>query len=264
MTNVGPNPGGTASASTPRNIKLREVVLSVADDQPTFWDKVESGLWEPETLALLDQQITPGTTFLDLGAWVGPTALYAAACGARVIALEADPVALAQLHRNLAVNPALAQRIEILARAVHAAEGRVPFGARRKPGDSMSSVLIAPGTATWMADTITPLALAARIGAGGRLFVKLDIEGGEYELLPSMRPLVDRADCRVLVSFHPGILATAMPDAAQREAATARALEVFSGFAPHALERSGLFARKPDAAAIAAGAAPDKWLFVRD
>src|SRR5512134_2015551 len=205
MTNLDRSP-----ADAPRNIRLRETVLSVADDQPTFWDKVEGGRWEPETLALIDQQITPGTTFLDLGAWVGPTALYAAARGARVIALEADPVALAQLRRNLAVNPALAQRIEVLARAVHAADGRVTLGARRKPGDSMSSVLIAPGAATWVVDAITPLALAARIGPG-RLFVKLDIEGGEYELLPSMRPLVDRADCQVLVSFHPAILATVMP-----------------------------------------------------
>jgi FkbM family methyltransferase len=229
----------------PRKIQLREVVLSVADDQPTFWDKVEGGLWEPETLALMDQQITPGTTFLDLGAWVGPTALYAAARGARVIALEADPVALDQLRRNLAVNPALAQRIEVLARAVHAVEGRVAFGARRKPGDSMSSVLIAPGTTTWEVDTITPAALAARIGPSGRLVIKIDIEGGEYELLPAMRPLLERSDCRVLVSFHPGILATVMPEPAQREAATRRALEAFEGYAAHAL-------------------APDQWLFVRD
>lgn len=254
------NPGQIESGAS-RTVKLREAVLCVADDQPTFWDKAESGRWEPETLALIDRQVMPGTIFLDLGAWVGPTALYAAARGARVIALEADPAALAQLRRNLDVNPALARRIEVLACAVHAAEGRVTLGARRKPGDSMSSVLIAPGAATWLADTITPPALAARVGPG-RLFVKLDIEGGEYELLPSMRPLVDRPDCRVLVSFHPGILATVMPDAAQREAATARALEVFSGFVPHALERGGLVARKPDAAAIAAGAAPDQWLFV--
>jgi FkbM family methyltransferase len=237
------NSDRTASGA-PRNIRLGGMVLSVADDQPTFWDKVEAGLWEPETLALIDQQIAPGTTFLDLGAWVGPTALYAAARGARVIALEADPVALAQLQRNLAVNPALAQRIEVLARAVHATEGRVAFGARRKPGDSMSSVLIAPGAATWVVDTITPQALAARIGAGGRLFIKIDIEGGEYELLPAMRPLLERPDCRVLVSFHPGILATVMPEAAQREAATRRALAAFEGFAAHAL-------------------APDQWLFVK-
>jgi len=255
-------PGQTAS-SAPRKRRLREAFLFVADEQPTFWDKVERGQWEPETLALIEDQITPGTTFLDLGAWVGPTALYAAARGARVIALEADPVALSQLRRNLDVNPELARNIEVLARAVHATEGRVPFGARRKPGDSMSSVLIAPGAATWLADTITPAALAARIGPG-RLFIKLDIEGGEYELLPAMRPLVDRADCRILVSFHPGILATAMPDATQREAATARALEVFRGFASHALERRGLVVRKAEAAAIAAGAATDQWLFVRE
>jgi FkbM family methyltransferase len=252
----------TASGAL-RKRRLRETLLNVADDQPTFWDKVESGRWEPETLALIEQQVGPGTTFLDLGAWVGPTALYAAARGARVVALEADPVALSQLRRNLDVNPELARNIEVLARAVHATEGRVPFGARRKAGDSMSSVLIAPGAATWMADTITPAALAARIGPG-RLFIKLDIEGGEYELLPAMRPLLDRADCRALVSFHPGILATAMPDAAQREAATAHALEVFSGFASHALDRGGLAARRAEAAAIAAGAATNTWLFVRE
>lgn len=229
---------------TPRKVKLGGTDLSIADDQPTFWDKVEGGRWEPETLALMDRQIAPGTTFLDLGAWVGPTALYAAARGARVIALEADPVALDQLRRNLAANPHLAERIEVLARAVHATEGSVAFGARRKPGDSMSSVLIAPGAVSWVAETITPAALAARIGPGGRLFIKIDIEGGEYELLPAMRPLLERPDCRVLVSFHPGILATVLPDAAQREAARLRALAAFEGFAAHAL-------------------APDQWLFVK-
>lgn len=236
-------PGRTTSGA-PRRIQLRETVLSVADDQPTFWDKVERGLWEPETLALIDSHVTPGTTFLDLGAWVGPTALYAAARGARVIALEADPVALDQLRRNLAVNPALAQRIEVLARAVHATEGRVTFGARRKAGDSMSSVLLAPGAVTWVAEAITPAALAARIGSQERLFIKIDIEGGEYELLPAMRPLLERPECRVLLSLHPGILATVLPDAAQREAATRRALEAFAGFNAHAL-------------------APDQWLFVK-
>jgi FkbM family methyltransferase len=236
---------GRSAPGAPREIRLREAVLRVADDQPTFWDRAESGLWEPETLALIADQITPGTTFLDLGAWVGPTALYAAARGARVIALEADPVALAQLRRNLAVNPALAPRIEVLARAVHATEGPVTFGARRKPGDSMSSVLVAPGAVTWVADTITPLALAARIGAEERLFIKIDIEGGEYELLPAKGPLHERSQCRVLLYLHPGILATVLPDAAQREAMTRRALEAFAGFDARAL-------------------APDQWLFVRD
>jgi FkbM family methyltransferase len=227
-----------------REIRMRAAALRVADDQPTFWDRVERGAWEPEALALLEREVAPGTTFLDLGAWVGPTALYAASLGARVIALEADPVALDQLRRNLAANPALAARIEVLARAVHASEGSVAFGARRKPGDSMSSVLIAPGAVSWVAQTITPAALAARIGPAGRLFIKMDIEGGEYELLPAMRPLLERPDCRVLLSLHPGILAAVQPDAAQREAATRRALDAFAEFTAHAL-------------------APDQWLFVR-
>jgi hypothetical protein len=120
----------------------------------------------------------------------------------------------------------------------------VAFGARRKPGDSMSSVLVGPGAATWTVATITPSALAARVGPAERLFIKIDIEGGEYELLPAMRPLLERPDCRVLLSLHPGILATVLPDAAQREAMKDRALDAFADFTAHAL-------------------APDQWLFVR-
>ncbi|MCC6212516.1 MAG: FkbM family methyltransferase [Burkholderiales bacterium] len=231
--------------AAPREVRMRSATLRVADDQPTFWDKVARGQWEPETLALLEHEIAPGTTFLDLGAWVGPTALYAAALGARVIALEADPVALHQLQRNLAANPALAARIEVLARAVHASEGPVAFGARRKPGDSMSSVLVAPGAVTWVARTITPAALAARIGAEARLFIKIDIEGGEYELLPAMGPLLARPNCRVLLSLHPGILATVIAHAPQRELATRGALAAFEDYAARQL-------------------APEQWLFARD
>src|SRR3712207_221008 len=94
-------------------------VIRVADDQPTFWDRVEAGRWEPETLAAIDRLVDHRTTFLDLGAWVGPTALYAAGIARRVVAAEADPAALDQLRRNLAANPGLAARIEVVPRAVH-------------------------------------------------------------------------------------------------------------------------------------------------
>ena len=46
---------------------------------------------------------------------------------------------LEQLKRNLAVNPDLARRIEVVAGAIHASQGPVTLGARRKAGDSMSS-----------------------------------------------------------------------------------------------------------------------------
>ena len=103
-------------------VRIGGRTIRVADEQPTFWERVAGGRWEPGTLAAIDRLVDRRTTFLDLGAWVGPTTLYAAAVARRVIAVEADPAALDQLQRNLAVNPDLAQRIEVVPRAIHAHE----------------------------------------------------------------------------------------------------------------------------------------------
>src|SRR5687768_12227840 len=127
----------------PRRVKINGRTIHVADEQPSFWAKVEAGDWEPATLAFIDEQVDEATTFLDCGAWVGPSSLYAAFRARRVVAVEADPAALDQLRRNLAVNPALTEKIEVVPRALATAPGLVTMGARRKPGDSMSSVLLA-------------------------------------------------------------------------------------------------------------------------
>lgn len=181
-------------------------VLRVDDDQPTYWDRVEAGLWEPETVAAIERLVGPGTAFLDLGAWVGALSLVAAASGASVLAVEADPAALAQLRRNVAANPDLAGRVEIVAKAVAPRPGPVRLGARRKPGDSMSSALLARAGTTWSAEAVTPKALAGLVPESRRLVAKLDIEGGEYALLPVLAPLLARPGTVLLVSFHPAIL----------------------------------------------------------
>jgi FkbM family methyltransferase len=250
----------------PRPVRIGTRMIHVADDQPTFWDRVEAGRWEPGTLALIDRLVDGGTTFLDLGAWVGPTALYAAARARRVLAVEADPAALEQLKRNLAVNPDLAQRIEVVAGAIHAHQGPVTLGARRKAGDSMSSTLLAGSEHTWTAAAITPAQLAQRLRPDERLIIKMDIEGAEYALLPHLGPLLDCADA-ILVAFHPTILAAALGNHREAARQTRVALSALAGFAAHRVTTDG---------AVAGGVAPlltrwrlrvhlpgDEWLFMR-
>ena len=38
----------------------------------------QTGTWEPELLDALERLISPGDAILDIGAWVGPTSLFAA------------------------------------------------------------------------------------------------------------------------------------------------------------------------------------------
>ena len=244
-----------------RRVRLGQHEIAVADDQPTFWDRVEAGTWEPGTLATLIPLLSAGTTFLDLGAWVGPLSLLAAAEGARVVAVEADPAARDQLRRNLAANPVLAERIEVIEAAIAPEPGTVRLGARRKPGDSMSSVLLADGPAGWTAPAITPAMLAARLGSPGRLVVKIDVEGAEYALLPHLGPLLGGPEVSVLMSFHPVILSQAgVSDVTGR---TRAAVAIFAGWSSFAIGEDGPLAIGPLVPSRFSTDETETWLFRR-
>jgi FkbM family methyltransferase len=212
-----------------RMIKINGRSIRVDDEQPTFWTKVETGRWEPATLAFIDAEVDEATTFLDCGAWVGPTSLYAAFCAGRVVAIEADAAAIEQLRRNLAANPALAANIEVIPRALTPLPGLLTMGASRKPGSSMSSVLLGGAEWRWQVEAITPGELAVRL-ADGRLVVKIDLEGAEYDLLPHLGPILDRA-AAVHLSLHPALLMAAVGNERRAaEALSRKALAALAGF----------------------------------
>ena len=245
-----------------RAVKMGGRTVQVDDDQPTFWDRVEAGRWEPGTLAVLDELVDGRTTFVDLGAWVGPTTLHAAALARRVLAVEADPAALDQLRRNLAVNPGLAKGVEVVPRAIHGTPGPVSLGARRKPGDSMSSVLLAGGASTWAVEAITPAELASRTADDERLVVKLDIEGGEYGLLPHLGPLLTARTAALVVSFHPRM----MRETSVRTALRA-ALRPLAGFSARPVTGGGAGGRSLAPTLVrwglGRGLGGDEWVFSR-
>jgi FkbM family methyltransferase len=245
----------------PRSVGVRGKSLLIADDKPTFWDRVEAGTWEESTFAVLDRYVDADTTLLDLGAWVGPVSLYGAARGARVVAVEADPAALVQLRANLDANPDLAARITIVDRAIAPDAQPVRMGARRKPGDSMSSALLAGADSHWDAAAVTPEALAATLGAPARLFVKLDIEGGEYALLPAMGALLDAPATALLLSLHPKILRES--GVADVDAVTNAALSGFATWDSFGVA-DGAIVRRDLLDALRQGGVAGDWLLTRN
>lgn len=212
-----------------RQVTVAGQRFAVADDKPTFWDRAEAGIWEPELLRALATACAPGTIFLDIGGWVGPTSLYAAACGADVIALEPDPAAARQFQANCDANPALAARITLIEAALTPDGETGAFGSPRKPGDSMGSLLLAAQTATrWQAAGIAPRDLAARIPSGKPLTIKIDIEGGEYLLGAALGALAELQPQIVLIGFHPALMLSADPAGAERLSQATKA--IFSAF----------------------------------
>lgn len=205
----------------------------VVPSWPEFWDRVEAGLWEPETFALMDRFLEPGWRWVDIGAWIGPTALYAAAKGAQVDAYECDPVALRALKANLALNPELRVRVNEFALG---AENKYQIGRSNQLGNSETSLIRPPEDHLWCAAVPVCDALeifqAKGYASDPHTIVKMDVEGSEFVILPRLAELISDSRCVWLVSFHGFLLGLS---SSAREAREREMFDLFAG-----LERSDL------------------------
>lgn len=197
-----------------------------------FWNLVEQGRWEPATFEVFARHISPGSAYADIGAWIGPTALYAAHIAGEVHAFEPDPAAYAALAANLRLNPELASRIKAVNAAVADHDGVLPMASPGDPGMSeTSSLLVNEGDAFE-----APALDAARLFAdtlGHVEFVKMDIEGGEYATIPAMKDFLDSKKPVVLLSLHPQNLGHELPEGERIrlvEQSTRKVLDVFRGY----------------------------------
>jgi len=222
----------------------------LAAEDRAFWTKVAAGAWERDTLrffarALDGRRGRDGSggpdgeaVCVDVGAWIGPTALFAAPMCRTVYALEPDPAAYERLLANLRMN-AVANIVPCHA-ALTAADGRVCLSNHRHFGNSMTraqaatgdgdgdisrhprSLLSGGGAGDAAGDaagagengdadiggnraTVLGLRLASFIAWWGiaRIdLLKIDIEGGEFALLPALLELPARFRPVVHLSLH--------------------------------------------------------------
>jgi FkbM family methyltransferase len=193
-----------------------------------FWKRVNRGEWEPETFAIFDRHITSDTLFLDVGAWVGSTALYAAQRAKSALAFEPDPVAFAALTRNLAANADAewASRLRIHDCAVNADGQSFVHGGTRAGADSTSSALFPDRDSQWTVRAMRlPDVLESHREPGQPVFLKIDIEGGEYSLLPANAELLADPLVTAFISLHPRMLRHALAKSDDPEAWTQPGLD---------------------------------------
>lgn len=148
-------------------------IYTVAEGHDWFWEKFANGSWEPETFKIFDAFLDREKIFVDIGAWIGPTTLYAASRAKQVFAFEPDPIAYRSLVQNLELN-----RIEnVVPYPIAVADSwkGINFGKRILYGDSMSSELWGTsGGAQVPAVSLEAIVIDLMPG-----FIKIDIEGGE-------------------------------------------------------------------------------------
>lgn len=180
--------------------------FDVVDDPHTrswrFWeDHFAAGAWEPATLASFDEFLTPETTLVDVGSWVGPTVLWGSRRAGWVVAVEPDPVAVRVLRGNVAAN---CSNVSVVEAAVSADPGTVDLfpgsvpGVPAEFGNSMSTLRgHGAGVAVEAVTFAELLGDAQSVG-----LVKIDIEGGEADVFPANTDLLRSLDCPIILALH--------------------------------------------------------------
>ena len=153
------------------------------------------GQYEAQEADLLAETLTPGDSVVELGAGVGFMALMVRhlAPGARYRGAEANPQLFDLIRRNLAM--AGAEDIDIRNEILGRSEGTEPFYLAQRYWSS--SLVRAEGTE---AVQVPALRLADVLKEQEASYLLIDIEGGEYDLLPHVElgPVQ-----KVLIEMHP-------------------------------------------------------------
>jgi FkbM family methyltransferase len=160
--------------------------FEVAAEPADFWGWVSEGRYDREW-QILSNNLTPEHTFLDLGAWVGSHSLYASRIAGRVVAVEPDPIAYGILTRNveLAEAPIEAFQVAITGHAGIVTLGSGLLGA----STTRQNPLAGGGIGAWESGQTfevpcqTLRGFVERLKLEDPLFIKMDVEGSEEEIL---------------------------------------------------------------------------------
>ena len=174
-------------------------LLIPSEDLSLMPELVTRGIYDVPFTAFVQRQLRPGDVAIDVGAHVGLFTLlmgYQVWERGRVIAYEANPRLVPFLRDNVAMNW-LADRVEIVPRAVAAARGTAQLRAARR-FQMLSSIhageeLLLSGERSDTIETVEVQTepLDDQIGRVERIdLVKVDVEGAEAQVFAGMEGLL--------------------------------------------------------------------------
>jgi FkbM family methyltransferase len=158
--------------------------------------------WERKTHKIFDRFLDPKYAYIDIGAFIGATVLYGAQTAKKVYAVEPDPLAFKELEKNVLLNPGLKEKIELHNKCINVFSGKVRFGNCSTGGDSMSSLQFSAARTSWIVDGITFEDFIKENNIVDVNFIKMDIEGGEALVLPTMKNYLKTHKPVLYLSVH--------------------------------------------------------------
>jgi len=176
-------------------VSKEEKDFKVVEGFDWFWMMFSDNSWEPSTFKIFDTFLSEHKNYMDIGAWIGPTVLYGAPLAKKVFAFEPDPVAYKALRENVELNEI--ENVWHAPIAVSSKWKNIEIGVKNRLGDSMSSIL-------WSNHRIAvpSIPFVTLVNEIKPNFIKIDIEGGEIDLLVDSMAVLKMYKPTVHLSLH--------------------------------------------------------------
>ena len=171
-----------------------------------FWNDIYSN-WESETFDIFDKYLDPNKQFLDIGAWIGTTCLYASRKSSYVVCVEADPISVEKLKTNILLNY-FGVQVDVENSAIYNETTKILFGPNSSSNtsnfnDSMSQIkLIQTKKNDILTNTITFNDIIHKYNLNNLSLIKVDIEGGEEFILGEILEYIKISKIPAYISFH--------------------------------------------------------------
>lgn len=167
------------------------------------------GKWDPPLTEFIENNLTKGQTFIDIGAHVGYFSLLAArrvGPTGKVLAIDANPAAITQLEQNVARSNL--SNVIVEHTACGGSEGSVTLYYSSESNSSMASLSGAnAGTDVKIEVKCTTIDHLIRKNALDRAdLIKIDVEGAEMTVLRGMESTIRHMRPTIVLELEPSLL----------------------------------------------------------
>lgn len=196
-----------------RLIKKNKLEFFVDNTKPHidyFWDRYDEG-WEKRTFEIFDRYIDKEHSYIDIGAWIGPTCLYGAQLSKQCYAIEPDLTAYSLLVGSVNLN-SFKEKIKMFDIAIWNKNCELElFCNDKRFGNSMTSALMtdkkkhpyaAESVASFKCKAITLSDFVKINNICDCNFIKFDIEGGEALIIPHEKEYILKNKPTMHISIH--------------------------------------------------------------
>ena len=172
-----------------------------------FWKGYKDEGWEPETIKIFDEFLDKNHSYIDIGANIGPSVLYGSQLARHCFAIEPDPIAFQELKNNIELNDHLKTHITLskycISDSIGTAKLFVPAERLEDGGGGISSLLNYKHTKNfWEVQTTTIQQFIQSFSITDCNFIKIDIEGAEFDLIPSMSNYLKNQKPTLFIEIH--------------------------------------------------------------